>query len=537
MNQPPNRAAVQRRIDRNQQLRKAEQKRMVKNTYKASRSFSRKGAVVAKGSRVKKARFSVTQRGDRVVVSGTDYLATVSVTRDATPGTVIWDMFVDLPEFASARLGQMAVLYEKYHIDRFSVSINGSQPATAAEQLLLAYDADPSDEVASGDDGIHQAMASTNSGVFKSWESAEMEIPAHRMDKWLYTNFGEEVVPSTSRDARLSTAGYLYLMAITPVLGATTPLTLGTIWVDYQITFDIPQLARQTPESAIVQGSQTAVVGGSYFLNNSEAALLPQIQTLTAGYSDLVKYFPTLEKVMELDTLNKATGKTGVLNILLPAGKYIFDSIFTAQDAAHNPASRIANNSASFDRFSLTPTATAKVGSANPLTNAFAAYLHLPGTGAPVSEISGRGYFELATDAFVDFLVSGAKGFVTTGTAIATLLATVDVRKINDFAHTGWMNLGNLGVAANGGRARACACTGRYGTSLATNGSWFAWFPDGSELPEGWTWVVSTRSNGQVYPQGQGAGPACDPDDVDIEECEAISRASSTSKSKVRPKA
>lgn len=178
------------------------------------------------------------------VVSGSDFIGNVSVTKAANPGDRIRKVINVSPSaFPGTRLTQMADLWERYRFRQFRLRYVPSVPKTLACQLLLYQDTDPSDDpniIQDADALIRQATAQTGSQQWNFHASKVIHL-AKRADKELY------YTGKLKENERFNLQGKAYLLQVTNPLNMngeewSTPGECGSLYVDWEVEFQTPQI-------------------------------------------------------------------------------------------------------------------------------------------------------------------------------------------------------------------------------------------------------------------------------------------------------
>lgn len=476
----------------------------------------RRDAPVAKGSSYSRVQHTMRQMGDKLKVAGTDFIGTILLpgSTAVAAGQVVFHDFVSLQMMANTRVGALSELYERYHVDKWVLRINGGQSTSANEQFIAWFDPDPSDEIPSGDSGIHEIMSMTNSGVFKSWERATLRVPPHRIDKWLYTDAGTAPEPGTTSDGRLYSAGY---MGITAVSGFTPPnaYQVASVWVDYEITFDIPQMHRPAPTVAAYQ-KKIVVTGAQQIAGTGAVSLTEAMEAATGTKTSKVRAFRR-ERATEAEI-------DGTNLTKLRAGKYLYEVVYSTVNGGSAVDMLRDGTDANAKLATISVSASPIVGASNPVkAGQTMGRLGIPGNTAATSTIRTTGYFELMADSLVSWMKSSGPKLDVAGAA--TALLTVFITAVYNSMHNGYQELDGVTVVAGN------TSNGASEREAVGPGPTFAWLPPDSDLPEGWHWTDEEGAAGPADGPVARAPPCaarCAQDDwVDDQECETMSRASS----------
>lgn len=195
-------------------------------------------------------RMIMSQRGDSVVVKGSDQIQTLNITT-ANSGLVLFSIDCNPRTMGAQRLQTMSTLYERYCVKKLNFSFRPSVSTFTAGQLLHFIEYDPLNELVTGDTEIVQpnlAAAKETNERFAIYTPSNLHYNV-RNGQNLFTQ-------ESSSEDRLSSAGRYTMIANTDLsFSATTPV--GTIDVEYEFLFYAPQSANVTDSG--YQSSQTSV--------------------------------------------------------------------------------------------------------------------------------------------------------------------------------------------------------------------------------------------------------------------------------------
>jgi hypothetical protein len=183
--------------------------------------------------------------------AGSDFVGVVKVRAGAVGSERILHSWPITPSaFPGTRLTQFAALYEFFKFTKLHLRYVPAVPVTVACQLCLYVDLDPKDDptiITNPDALVRQAVAQTGA---QQWNFHTPKcIPlAMRTDQQYYFT-GED-----KENVRFTRQGIAYLIQITDpvdVNGApiTTDLEAGSIFFDWAVNFNIPQI---NPESTVL---------------------------------------------------------------------------------------------------------------------------------------------------------------------------------------------------------------------------------------------------------------------------------------------
>lgn len=170
--------------------------------------------------------------GEKLVVSGTDLIATISTPATCPGGTnlLTFPFAMSSQALASTRMRALSQLYEKYDLRKVTFYF---QPATATSvngSIVMAWDNDPTDEiVAANDAGLRQLYSYRSNASGSVWAPITLPVKLDKSTLSLFTSPGD--------DPRLFTAGLLQVAAAANV---PTSTTLGTVWMSYEVALSSP---------------------------------------------------------------------------------------------------------------------------------------------------------------------------------------------------------------------------------------------------------------------------------------------------------
>lgn len=175
-----------------------------------------------------------SRHGNGLLVCGSDYVGQVNV--DAASlgaGSKLLELDVCPSQFTGTRISQIAPLFERYKIRSWKFTYTPAVPSTQAGQLLFYPEYDPEDaENVDPLTRIRQGTAHMGSVLFNVYSPATINFISPDPFTDLFTD-------GSGDDQRLTIAGLVRLYLVTAL---TTPVTLGTLHMDYEIEFYIPQL-------------------------------------------------------------------------------------------------------------------------------------------------------------------------------------------------------------------------------------------------------------------------------------------------------
>jgi hypothetical protein len=146
-----------------------------------------------------------------------------------SPGDVLLSQVVAPNSFQGTRLYQMSKLFERYQVNHWSFNYISAVAATNVGQLLMYPEYDVADPATND---LQQAMAHMDSVLFNIYTSSSCEFVKADPFTDLFTD-------PTGDDPRLSAVGKLIMLAVANI---PTNTSIGSIFMDYDITFYVPQL-------------------------------------------------------------------------------------------------------------------------------------------------------------------------------------------------------------------------------------------------------------------------------------------------------
>lgn len=296
--------------------------------------------------------------GQTDVLIGTDFLQSVNTdSLGALDGDILVRALINPNAFARTRLSQFAPLYQRYRFRKLSFIWATTSSAFTNGGLIGFGDYDV-DNLLTTDtpDNLNVAFAHMGQRVTQAW--TVQEFPFGIVDKFttLFTALGNE-------EARLIYQGVFYFIAE----GTFLPnIELGKLYIDYEIEFNIPQLALDVVTRDLyclkLAGSSTGSVGAGWDMladTRSVESFYGIPSNIEWSYSAPTL---TLENVPVGDytlTLNASFGTSGKLDMNLAAagmgpkilnlvGATILGSLLTV------PADIDVTNSESFGKMTST---------------------------------------------------------------------------------------------------------------------------------------------------------------------------------------
>jgi len=191
--------------------------------------------------------------------SGSDFVGTVTVRPGAIGSERILASWPISPSaFPGTRLTQFAALYEFYRFTSLKLRYVPAVPVTLACQLVLYVDLDPKDDpsvITNSEALIRQAVAQTGAQQW-NFHTPKCTPLALRTDQQFYFT-GED-----RENVRFTRQGVAYLIQVTDPVDVNggiiqNPLTAGSIFFDWSVDFNIPQINPEATLQARTEVSPT----------------------------------------------------------------------------------------------------------------------------------------------------------------------------------------------------------------------------------------------------------------------------------------
>jgi len=190
---------------------------------------------------------------------GSDFITTVPLRQNPSfTERILAEVPVSPSAYPGTRLAQLSNLWERYRINSFKLRYVPAIPTAIACQVLLYIDTDPSDDpLSSGtiDVLIRQATAQTGAQQWNAFTPRVVELALRSDDQLYYTGI-------TKTNERFNYAGKAYLVQVTnPVTftGGSLPdgdlLKAGALYLDWDISFQIPQINPEAFPTPVVSGA------------------------------------------------------------------------------------------------------------------------------------------------------------------------------------------------------------------------------------------------------------------------------------------
>lgn len=270
----------------NNRKKKNGKKRQKRNTKRKQRQQNLAGSSLARSTLNKSVginrKLNVTRRelqflptydpklgsGSRLV--GSDYVGTLTTGLTPTPGTVLLDISVAPGEFDNTRIQQFAALFERYRVRKWTFWYIPSVPSTQAGQFLSYPDYDVSDAL-SPTLPLNEAMAHMGSQLFNVY--SETPVQFDRVDP-----FTDLFTDAEGTDPRLTYVGRLRYLACSNLAVNTT---YGSIYMEYDIDFFIPQLQSGTLPTQVLGDAYVKVIQNSSAASVANGAQIASVKLET----------------------------------------------------------------------------------------------------------------------------------------------------------------------------------------------------------------------------------------------------------------
>lgn len=140
----------------------------------------------------------------------------VNLPSGTAANTVVSNILMGMTAFQGTRLGVMANTWEKFKFLKLRVRVISSAPSSTAGNMILAWDADPTDATPPNTAGGMQTLTTMAAAeVFPIWSGIEFDVPITTdRETGFFTNFNNST--STPADPRLYQQGQLYLATMAP---------------------------------------------------------------------------------------------------------------------------------------------------------------------------------------------------------------------------------------------------------------------------------------------------------------------------------
>lgn len=217
--------------------------------------------------------------GEKLILSGTDLIDQLLTPSSLTAGTSIYSTVVSVSSsmFDNTRCKAFSSLFEKYDFRRLRFHFLPAVATSTAGSLILAWDNDPSDPVASQDvNGLRELFSFRSNKSGSTWLPITLECKLDKSTSSLFTSSGT--------DPRLYAAGRLQ---VANVSGLPASTTIGSLWVEYEVAFSSPsELASVVPTLSVANR------GAAWTSGTANTSIL-NVDTANNWY-DLSNSFPVV---------------------------------------------------------------------------------------------------------------------------------------------------------------------------------------------------------------------------------------------------
>lgn len=203
-----------------------------------SMSIASVNAPVAKGSKI-----SITKEDRSYRYRGTDFLRTIDLqdAQNNQAGSMLLALPLNPLTFKSARLNQLAKLYQQYKVNKLVVHAVPCQPTNTGGQVLMYFDQDVARiPTSGGTSALRFALSHAKAQMSSVWLQQDAVYPVDH--KWRMCNLG-------AGDARASNFGIFYVMIAATAGVAAYPAQLYTLTVEYDFEFKT-EVVLEDPASA-----------------------------------------------------------------------------------------------------------------------------------------------------------------------------------------------------------------------------------------------------------------------------------------------
>jgi hypothetical protein len=170
--------------------------------------------------------------GDKLIMSGTDLVDQIATPSGPSAGTSLYTTVVSIAGsmFVNTRCKAFASLFEKYDFRKLRFHYTPAVATSTAGSLIMAWDNDPSDSIASQDvNGLRELFSFQSNAAGSAWTPLSLNCKLDKSTSSLFTSAGT--------DMRLYAAGRLQ---IANVSGLPASTTIGSLWVEYEVAFSSP---------------------------------------------------------------------------------------------------------------------------------------------------------------------------------------------------------------------------------------------------------------------------------------------------------
>lgn len=239
---------------------------------------------VAFGNALSTGQFRSTATADHSVVTGTDVLATFTVSGQTKGGRILTSTSVNPVLFSGTRISQTAALWTRWRPLSLTFEVQTALSTAAGGQLIFGWTPDFNARLPTNDVSLVRYVASLQPNMmFHGWEKATITPRAQPSQKWLFLTDQEN--QEDSHYGRI----ILVLMS-PPSITSEYGVTVNLKW---KVEFDSPHLAEEDLPSEMLQADE-----GYYPYFSTYSGHLPEgftdrltfEENSSGGYSSIVRF-------------------------------------------------------------------------------------------------------------------------------------------------------------------------------------------------------------------------------------------------------
>jgi len=216
-------------------------------------------------------RTTINENGNTVdLLTGTDFITSIVSGPTSAPGDILYKQEISPSRLANTRLLQFSQLYQRYRFKRISFIYEPVASATQSGQLLGFADFDVDNQInTNSTENLAIGAAHQGQAITQIWQPIEFDMG----QVLTFTDLFTEVGSSVTDDQRMSIQGVFYLLAASAL---PETLSLGNVYVDYEIEFSIPYLSIASTQiekrsaGHLWAGATLPSAGNVITLNNEE---------------------------------------------------------------------------------------------------------------------------------------------------------------------------------------------------------------------------------------------------------------------------
>lgn len=239
---------IQKRKRRNKLRRERRRKRKLTGLLNGKKS--KQGLAPGGNTRVRTARIRQSGKSGDYILSGTDYVARISLPTMVTSDNAMRHMsYLQPAALPETRLSQLARNWEKYKFTKFRIVYKPSVPYTIGGQIILWYDPNPSNPVNHGTDVellTREVIAKRSNKITAINTAATLECAVHEANSGIKDGwFVDETV---KEDIKWYAQGIFGVLAdISPSAAAqlTSTINVGVVMVEWECKLITPQLPKE----------------------------------------------------------------------------------------------------------------------------------------------------------------------------------------------------------------------------------------------------------------------------------------------------